>query len=156
VEELMSKQVVSCLAGDEVRDAAALMDRTNRGALFVLSEDGLGRIEGVLTDRDIGLAVGQGRKELGELNVRGLMSATPHVCHPSDDLEAALQIIETSGCRRLPVVDDAGHVLGAITLTDIAREAVRSGSAGVSTVAVCRALVACASERRDPEHRLLT
>lgn len=155
VEDVMSMQVVSCLAGDEIRDAALLMDREGRGALFVLAEDGSGQLEGVLTDRDVGLSVGGGDEAKTHLGVRALMSAVPHVCHPRDDIRRALQIIETSGCRRLPVVDEAGHILGAITLTDIAKVAIQSSDSGVSANEVCRALVACASERREPEHKLL-
>jgi CBS domain-containing protein len=155
VEDAMSKQVATVLAGEAVRDAALLMDREDRGSLFVLAEDGSGRVEGVLTDRDIGLAVATHERGIGELQVRALMSADAHVCHPSDDLRRALEIIESCGRRRLPVVDEAGHILGAITLTDITRVVTRSGEAGVSASDVCRALVACSSRRRDPEHRLL-
>ncbi len=155
VEDAMSKRVATVLAGAAVRDAALQMDREDRGSLFVLEEDGSGRIEGVLTDRDICLAVAAGEPGVGDLQVRALMSADAHVCHPSDDLQRALEIIESCGRRRLPVVDEAGHILGAITLTDISRVVTRSGEAGVSASDVCRALVACSSRRRDPEHRLL-
>ena len=46
VADLMSKQVATVLAGEALRDAALLMDREDRGSLFVLEEDGSGRIEG--------------------------------------------------------------------------------------------------------------
>ncbi len=155
VEDVMSKQAVTCLAADAVRDAALLMDRADRGSLFVLAEDGSGRVEGVLTDRDVCLCVARGEEKAGELPVRALMSAVPHVCHPQDDVRHALRVIETSGCRRLPVVVEGGHILGAITLTDIARVAIEVGEPGVSSDEVCRALLACARERREPEHLLL-
>jgi CBS domain-containing protein len=155
VEDVMTKQVLTCLAGDRVRDAALLMDREDRGSLFVLAEDGSGRNEGVLTDRDVCLSAARGQEGIGDLRVRAVMSSDPHVCHPRDDLRSVLEIIETSGCRRLPVVDGGGHMLGAITLTDIARVAVKSSDPDVSAVDVCRALVACASQRRDPGRILL-
>ncbi len=154
-EDAMTKELSICLVGDAVRDAALLMDREDRGSLFVLAEDGSGRIEGVLTDRDVCLSSARGEEAVGELRVRAVMSADPHVCHPEDDLQRVLQIIETSGRRRLPVVDNGGHILGAITLTDLARVATQSNDAEVSTYDVCRVLVACASQRRNPEHVLL-
>jgi CBS domain-containing protein len=159
VENAMTTSVATCLAGDALRDAALLMDRENRGSLFVLAEDGSGRIQGVLTDRDVCLATAREEERASKLPVRAVMSGNPHVCHPQDYLEHVLQIIETTGRRRLPVVDDAGHILGAISLTDIARVATEpsdsTASTAVSTDEVCRVLVACARERREPEHLLL-
>ncbi len=158
VEDLMTKQVLTCLAGDVVGDAAILMDREGRGCLFVLADDGSGRVVGVLTDRDICLSIGNATPEdlaAGGMRVRSLMSAEPHACRPGDSLSRALVAIESCGCRRLAVVDEGRHLLGVITLTDIARASADPARSGVSPEDVCRALIQCAGERRDPEHLLL-
>ncbi len=90
------------------------------------------------------------------MRVRALMSAEPHGCRPSDSLARALVTIEDCGCRRLAVVDEARHLLGTITLTDIAKAATTdTARSGVTPEKVCRALIQCAGQRRDPEHLLL-
>jgi CBS domain-containing protein len=155
VEDAMTEDVAICFAADSVRDAALLMDRENRGSLFVLAEDGSGRIEGILTDRDVCLSAARGEEGTDDLCVRALMSADPHVCHPRDDLRDVLGIIEASGRRRLPVIDGGGHILGAITLTDIARVVTQFSGTEISPYEVCRALVACSRERREQAHLLL-
>lgn len=155
VEDAMTKRVATCLVSDFVSDAARLMDREGLGSLCVLADDGSGRLAGVLTDRDVCLAVARGESRLAELHVRALMSADLHVCHAGDELKQALLEIETCGRRRLPVVDDAGRLQGLLTLTDLAELAAGAQPAPISPAELCRVLVSCASRRREPEHLLL-
>lgn len=152
VEKTMTTQVATCSADDTARDAAALMDAEDRGALFVVADGESRRIEGVITDRDICIALAREGDPSSSLKVRAVMSAVPHVCLATDSLSRALQLIETHGKRRLAVVDEKGHLLGAITLTDIARAAIGGGARDVTSSDVCQALVACSRHRQDPEH----
>jgi CBS-domain-containing membrane protein len=46
-------------------------------------------------------------------------------CRENDTLTVAQQIMAEAGVRRLPVVDGSGHLIGIISLADIAAEADR-------------------------------
>jgi CBS domain-containing protein len=53
------------------------------------------------------------------------MSTGIRTCKPSDDLDTAESALREAQVHRLPVVDDADHLLGVISIADIAREAAR-------------------------------
>jgi CBS domain-containing protein len=53
------------------------------------------------------------------------MSTEIRSCKPSEELADAEATMRTARIHRLPVVDDAGRLLGVISLADIAREAAR-------------------------------
>jgi CBS domain-containing protein len=49
------------------------------------------------------------------------MSSLIYSCGPDDTLEAAMDMMSSYHVRRLPVQDEAGIVVGWVTLSDIAR-----------------------------------
>ena len=53
------------------------------------------------------------------LTVRDLMSANPETVQPDTPLRKVIDIMKVAGCRQLPVVDDAGHVVGIVTDRDL-------------------------------------
>jgi CBS domain-containing protein len=55
------------------------------------------------------------------MRVREVMSNLIFGCAPDDTLEAAMDMMSSYHVRRLPVQDEAGRVVGWVTLTDIAR-----------------------------------
>ncbi|MEY3256037.1 MAG: hypothetical protein RLZZ29_1172, partial [Cyanobacteriota bacterium] len=64
-------------------------------------------------ERDLHKALGQ---TVGEV-----MSNNPITISPDQSLKAAAKIIQDHKVRRLPVVDDAGTVIGILTRGDIIR-----------------------------------
>ncbi|MBD2184030.1 CBS domain-containing protein [Planktothrix sp. FACHB-1355] len=66
-------------------------------------------------DRDLHKALGQ---TVGEL-----MTSDPLITvHPHKSLREAAQLMHERNIRRLPVIDDGGHVVGIVTRGDIIRE----------------------------------
>jgi CBS domain-containing protein len=55
------------------------------------------------------------------MTVGSVMSRTVHTCAPGDDPRAALTAMRTYQIRRLPVVGEAGHLVGIVTLADLTR-----------------------------------
>jgi predicted transcriptional regulator len=90
------------------------MGENDCGVLPVLRE---GRIVGIVTDRDVCLAVA--RKAAAETPVRGVMSADVAKCGVNDDVRDALAVMASRQVRRLPVVDDRGGVAGVLSMDDI-------------------------------------
>jgi CBS domain-containing protein len=125
VENLMTKSVRTCRPDESLNDAARIMWECDCGAVPVVSSDGAGRLVGVITDRDIGMAAYTQGRTLREIPVREVMARELQCCRPSDTVAEAEQVMRRAQVRRLPVVDDSGHVIGLLSLADLAREAVR-------------------------------
>ena len=124
-EQLMTKNVRTCIADDVLAIPARIMWEQDCGCVPVVSSDGSGLVVGVLTDRDICMATLLQGGRLEEMPVTSAMSTNIQTCQPSDTLSEAEQLMSRAQVRRLPVVDDAGQLLGLISLADIA-----GGSAG--------------------------
>lgn len=108
----------SCAETDDCRHAARLMLQHDIGSIPVL--DSMGRLEGIVTDRDICLRiVAEGRTY--ETPVREVMSEPVHTCVPDSDLSEVEEVMRDHKVRRLPVVDAGKRLLGFISLGDLAR-----------------------------------
>jgi CBS domain-containing protein len=97
------------------------MWRKNVGSLPVV-EDG-GRVVGIVTDRDLFLALGTGNRRPGELPVGDIMNRDIAFTTPGSDVRDALRTMAQRQLRRLPVVDQSGALVGIVSLGDIALRA---------------------------------
>jgi CBS domain-containing protein len=123
VDKLMTKEVATCGPDDTLNRAAQLMWERDCGFVPVIEQSR--RVVGVVTDRDACMAAYTRGKPLPEIRVRDVMSTRVRACRPTDDVAAAEESMRESQVHRLPVVDDGDHLLGVISLADIAREAGR-------------------------------
>ncbi|MGE5545958.1 MAG: CBS domain-containing protein [Solirubrobacterales bacterium] len=118
-----------------IRDAAVLMGDLDVGSLPVGAANDL---QGIITDRDILLRVVAEGREPGRVRVREAMSTTLFTCRADDSLETAIDMMGAYHVRRLPVMDEAGVMVGWLTLSDVSRRllldsgAVRDALAGLS------------------------
>ncbi len=55
--------------------------------------------------------------------VRHWMTPNPHTCHKEDSLADARDLMAEHRCRRLPVVDDNGHLTGIVSFGDLRQAA---------------------------------
>jgi CBS-domain-containing membrane protein len=118
-----------------------MMEEQECGCVAVADEDF--RVVGVLTDRDVCMAALRTDSPLSRLEVGGAMSINVFSCRPDASIAEAEQMMGQHQVRRLPVVDDQGHLQGILSLDDIAREALREEyliAAPVSAEAVGRTL----------------
>jgi CBS domain-containing protein len=125
VERLMTKDVQSCTLEQSLNDVVYVMWERDCGCVPITSEDGYGRVVGMLTDRDACMAVYFNGTDLKQLRARDAMSPGVHACKPSDTIAEAEQLMQTAQVRRLPVVDEAEQLIGVISLADISRAAAR-------------------------------
>jgi CBS domain-containing protein len=121
VQEIMTKDVCSCSPGMNAASAAEIMWSKNCGSLPIV-EDG-GRVVGMVTDRDLFLALGTSNRKPAELAVGEIMAKDLALCNPGDDVRNALKTLAQRQLRRLPVVDEAGALKGILSLGDIALRA---------------------------------
>jgi CBS domain-containing protein len=103
--------------------AAEAMSRHAVGCVLVVSETGA--LRGILTDRDLALAVASDA-ELRSLPLSSLMTPNPVTVRTDEDIEAVIHRMEENGVRRIPVVEGASsgqlRCLGLITLDDLVLE----------------------------------
>lgn len=144
VAQLMSRPPVTCNVNGSVNEAARLMWEHDCGAIPVVDDDE--KVVGILTDRDICMAAYTQGEKLGAIPVVSAMAKSVTCCRPEDTVEAAEAKMSEHQVRRLPVVDAESHLVGILSLNDLAQEmshprAIGNGSqrSFVSTVgAICR------------------
>jgi CBS domain-containing protein len=121
VKEIMTQSAVCCSTNMNIGEAVELMWIHNCGVLPVLSAGR--KLSGIITDRDICIAVGTRNKVAGELTVGEIATKDVYTCKPDDDVQDALRIMADRQVRRLPVVDNAGVPQGILSADDIVAHA---------------------------------
>lgn len=120
VREYCKKAVVSIGAAAEVAEAAQLMRNKHVGFLVVHDDvDPLRKPIGVLTDRDLVLAVMARDVSPSAVIVKDIMTPDPLTAKEDDELVDLLQGMRLAGIRRVPVVDARGALVGVIAIDDI-------------------------------------
>lgn len=117
-------RTVACARADKtIVEAALLMRHDHVGDIVVVDEELRGRRPvGIVTDRDIVLEVVSAGLDpslvkLGDLVLRPLITANEH-----DGYAETIERMTAKGVRRMPVVDDAGMLVGIITLDDLLQQ----------------------------------
>lgn len=117
VKSVMTGSRCACQAETNVGAATEMMWKGNCGFLPVV--DAEGRVCGVVTDRDICIALGTRNVTSGELPVGDISQRKVFSCHEEDDIHVALQTMKEARVRRLVVVDAEGTLSGVISMDDI-------------------------------------
>jgi CBS domain-containing protein len=147
VRDLMSRDVKICRPDETLERAAEIMWNSDCGCVPVVNHDEC--VVGMITDRDICMAAYTQGQPLWKIRVQNAMSHDVHTCAPDDNPIQAEMEMRGAQVRRLPVVDRQGHVLGVISLNDLARAAARGGHKdnSLSLEGVARTLAAVAEPR---------
>jgi CBS domain-containing protein len=114
---------VTIEAQASLREAALLMRNSHVGALVVKErQGGVERPAGILTDRDIVVAViaVPGARPEG-IRVGDAMSQPVVVAHEDDGLFEVVETMQQKAVRRLPVVGADGGLRGMVTMDDVLR-----------------------------------
>jgi CBS domain-containing protein len=121
VGNLCQRHVVTILAGAGLTAAAKLMRQDHVGYLVVVEpfpeEDGL-KVVGVLTDRDIVIAVVAREADPRTLTVGDVMTRDPLLAKESSSVEATLHYMHEVGVRRVPVLSTRDRLIGVLALDD--------------------------------------
>ena len=148
IEEIMTRDVQSCAPDTNLAAAAKMMWDSDCGALPLLNFEG--RVMGMITYRDICMAVATRNKPASEITVWETVSGKAHTCRMSDEVHTALDTMKRERVRRLPVVDDDGVLQGVVSINDfilLAGESKCGKIAGISYEDIVRALKAISAHR---------
>lgn len=120
IGEICTRNVVRIEPGQSLRAAAELMRKRHVGSVVVVDEpDGERAPVGIITDRDIVLAVVAPGVDPAVLTVGDVMTRALATCAESDDVFGAIEAMRRRGVRRLPVLDDKGVLAGMVSADDI-------------------------------------
>lgn len=116
IHELMSRNVTTLGPHATIQQAARLMESENVGLLPIMGIDNIPL--GIVTDRD--LAVRAISKRLPpETPVSEAMTHQVFTVTESDDLSAALKLMESKRVGRVLVCDNGGRLVGVLSLIDV-------------------------------------
>lgn len=116
ITDVMTTDLVLVDPGSTAREAAQLMRERHIGDVLVVEDE---RLTGLVTDRD--LAVRVLADDLGpDTPVSRAVTAEPMALTPDAAMQDAVALMREFAVRRVPVCDDDGHVLGIVTLGDLA------------------------------------
>ncbi len=112
----ISNDPVTATEDEPVSDCAERMDQKDVGSLVI--EDS-GTVTGVLTDRQIALAVAERDGDLSGITTEEIMTERAVTLQEDDDSLAAARTMAEEGVRRIPVVDSSDSVVGIVSLDDV-------------------------------------
>ncbi len=98
-----------------VAEAAALMSAKKVGVAVVC--DAKGRIQGVVSERDVVNGITQYGKGIVDMPVRNIMSAPVVTCQPGDAVKKILEVMTERRIRHLPVVEN-DELVGLVSIGD--------------------------------------
>jgi CBS domain-containing protein len=129
VQNIMTTNVASCSPDTNLAVASGLLWENDCGSLPVVNDEG--KVIGVITDRDMCMAVATKNRLASEISVREVMTGAVHACHPNHDVKSAIKTMQSEKVLRLPVVDDDGRLQGVLSMNDIMIQT-ESGKSGLS------------------------
>ena len=119
--DLMTAEAEVARRDSTIEDAACKMAEHDIGSLPICDDDG--RLEGMITDRDVTVKVVAAGRDPRTTTVGEISQESDVVTIGADDsIEDALRTMKEHAVRRLPVID--GHKLvGMVSQADIAKNA---------------------------------
>jgi CBS domain-containing protein len=139
IKDIMSTEPRTSSPDTSLAAAAAVMLDGDCGILPVVEDD---KLVGVVTDRDMFIALATRNVCASQITVGEVMQGPVCTCGPDDDVMAALETMRKHCLRRLPVEGFGGTIIGIVSINDIvlisgARKAVRDGDVVSTLQAIC-------------------
>lgn len=116
IAEVMTPGPITCSPETTVAEAARLMWEGDCGVLPIVRDRSL---VGVVTDRDLFIALATRDAKPSELNVGAVVRPGPITCTPRDDVHQAMAKMKSYRVRRLPVVEKDGTLVGIVSMNDL-------------------------------------
>lgn len=110
------QQPLTCSPETSVFDAVSKMSAKNYGAVVVIDTDK--KVVGVVTERDIMNKLVAKKLDSQTTVLSDIMTENPRLARETDDMIDWLRIMSNERFRRLPVVDDNGHIKAVFTQGD--------------------------------------
>jgi CBS domain-containing protein len=142
VATVMTESPACCTPNSSLTEVARLMVDNDCGEIPVVEDLRDLKLTGVVTDRDIATRIVAAGRNSAQACACDCMTAPCVSVYPETSLQDCCEVMEANQIRRVPVVDEAGSVVGIVSLADIARNA-----SSAVTVAVVKEVSADALHR---------
>jgi len=120
LSELCNDNVVTVSGDDTVFYACKLLRNEHVGCLIVTDlYEGNSQPIGIITDRDMVVKVIAPNVKINEVLVKDVMTSKFITANINDDIHIALDLMRKHGIRRIPLINDAGHLEGIVTIDDL-------------------------------------
>lgn len=122
VAELLNHKghsIASILPFETLATAARALNDKRIGALVV--RDGHGKLVGILSERDIVTAIALRGADALEETVADRMTKEVRTCDPHDSIKDLMRMMTLRRHRHVPVSDDAGELIGVVSIGDVVR-----------------------------------
>jgi CBS domain-containing protein len=140
IREIMTEHVEFVRPDESLQEAALKMRDFGVGPLPVCENEA---VVGMLTDRDITIrAVAEGR-DPESTKVRDVMSGELICCFDDQEIDVAARLMRAQHIRRIVVMDRDKRLVGIVSLSDLAVEAMSPERAGE----ILQAVRAAAAQR---------
>jgi CBS domain-containing protein len=126
VYSVMKREPRTCTPETDLATAGRTMSQVDCGFLPVI--DAGRTVVGLITDRDICLAVTLRDELPSAIRVKDVISGEVYSCTADEEITEALNTMREFGVRRLPVLDMGGGIEGILSLDDVVLEARALGS----------------------------
>lgn len=150
VQDVMTTDVRTCSPDANVAQVAQVMWESDCGIVPIIDEGS--RVRGVVTDRDVCIALGTRNQLAGSVRVADVMSTEVRTSPSTADLGEALEIMRAGRVRRVPVVDAEGVLCGVLSLDDVVlRIAEKARDTKLRNAMIGTLKVICEKWRAAPE-----
>jgi CBS domain-containing protein len=123
VRDVMVESPAFCAPEASVVAAVEILRSRKCGFLPIVDERE--RVVGVVTDRDICMALCERNQIPSEIKVGEIATKQVFSCMADDDIRMALRTMGAAKVRRLPVVSMEGKLAGILSMDDIVQHAER-------------------------------
>ncbi|HJQ69392.1 MAG TPA: CBS domain-containing protein [Blastocatellia bacterium] len=116
--DIMTRNVTTARRDTPIFEVARLMRDEDIGSVPVIGDDG--KLEGIVTDRDLVVEGLTADKPEAELRAEDCMTDDLFTANQNDRLVEVIDEMGDHQVRRVPVVDGRGRLVGIISMADIA------------------------------------
>jgi CBS domain-containing protein len=129
IRDLMISDVISCRNDTNLACVGAMMWEHDCGFIPVVDETN--KVTGVVTDRDICIALCTRDARSSDLKAGDVATSKIVTCTANEDVRTAVDVMRNEKLHRLPVVDEDGLLRGIVSMDDILMYAEKpTGKAG--------------------------
>ena len=116
--EIMTRNVTTANRETSIKDVAILMRDGDMGALPIIEA---GKLVGIVTDRDI-VVRGVAENKASDTPIGDVMTTEIFSVKEDDFAFEAIRLMGDRQVRRVPIINNAGELVGIIAMADVALE----------------------------------
>ena len=116
IKDVMTAKPRTCTPDTSLAAAGKQMLDGDCGILPVVDS---GTLLGVVSDRDLFIALATRNQRASEISVGEVVQAPVWTCSADDDVHAALVRMKEHRVRRLPVIGPDGRLVGIVSMNDL-------------------------------------